>query len=246
MVSSEPADTGQSSSSDQSTAGTVLALPLADRLVIFVGIPGLAVLLGLLLPPFARWLLDLSPGLPVRPVFRFVGAVDRPWQIAVNLVIWLLLGLVVARSAATESAKVTVGDAEVRLEHDNRTWTVRRADAVAVFLDRKKLVILDRESRQLVRDPVQVSGSAVAQAFREHSYPWRDADPYADLYRPWVTETAELPAAANSVLAARETALKKKARRETRELREAVETLGYAVREEGNRQYWRPLVQSDS
>jgi hypothetical protein len=249
MVSREPANTGQGSTGGPG-GGTVLAPPLADRLVIFIGIPGLAVLLGLLLPPFARWLLGLSHGLPVRPVFRFIGAADRPWEIAINLVIWLLVGLAVARSAASDSTKVTVGDADVRLDQDNRldqdkrTRTVRRADAVAVFLDGKKLVILDHESRQLVRDPVQLSGAVVARAFKDHGYPWQDADPYADLYRRWVADSPELPTAANAVLAARETALKKKARRDVRDLQEAVEKLGYAVREEGSRQYWRPLVRS--
>jgi hypothetical protein len=223
---------------------TVLAHPLADRLVILLGIPAVAVLVGLLLPPFARWLLDLASGLPVRPVFRFIGAVDSPVEVAINLAIWLGLGLIAARNALTGSPMVTVTDTELRVEKDDWIQTVPRADVAAVFLDRGKLVVLDRESHQLVRESVQGPAAAVPPAFRAHRYPWQDADPYADLYRRWVADTPDLPPAANGVLAAREAALKKKAWREIRNLGKAVERLGYAVREEGARQYWRPLVRS--
>lgn len=215
-------------------------MPRVDRLVIHLGIPALALLVGLGLPVVARWLLDLSPGLPFRPVFRFAGAVDRPWEIAVNLVIWLGLGLGAARSAASEAAVITVDGAEVRLGGGERG--VPRAEVAAVFLDGRKLVVLDHESRQRVRETVPVSAGEAARAFREHGYPWRDADPYADRFRTWVPGAPQLPSTVDTVLAAREAALKRKAHGEVRSLGEAVQRLGYVVREEGNRQYWRPLV----
>lgn len=222
----------------------VLTMSPAARLAALVGIPALAVLGGLLLPVLARWLLDLSPGLPMRPVVRFVGAADRPWELAINAAIWLVVGIGGGSGLVSESAKVTLTRAEVRVDLPGRTRTVPRADIAAAFLDGRHLVLLDRESRHLVRDPLRVSGPVVARAFREYGYPWRDADPYADRYRRWVPDTPELPAEANAVLAAREIALKKKARREVRDLREVVEKFGFAVRDEQDRQYWRPLVRS--
>lgn len=217
-------------------------MPLADRLVTLVGVPALTGLIGLLLPVVARWLLDLSPGLPMRPAFRFVGAVDRPWEVAVNLAIWLVVGIGVGSGLVAESAKVTLTGDEVRVHRSDGSRTVARPEVAGAFLDGSHLVLLDRESRHLVRERVKVPAAAVARAFREHGYPWRDADPYADLYRRWVPDTPDLPAEANAVLAAREVALKRKARREIRDLREVVEKFGYAVRDEGTRQYWRPLV----
>jgi len=191
----------------------VLTMSPAARLAALVGIPALAVLGGLLLPVLARWLLDLSPGLPMRPVVRFVGAADRPWELAINAAIWLVVGIGGGSGLVSESAKVTLTRAEVRVDLPGRTRTVPRADIAAAFLDGRHLVLLD-------------------------------VDPYADRYRRWVPDTPELPAEANAVLAAREIALKKKARREVRDLREVVEKFGFAVRDEQDRQYWRPLVRS--
>lgn len=223
---------------------TVLAYPLTDRLVIVVGIPALAVLVGAGLPVLARWALSLPGGLPMGFVFRFIGAADTPLEVGINLAIWLLVGLAIAGAAWTESAKLTLTDTELSLDVEGGTRTIARSDVDAVFLDGKYLVVLDSESRLLARESHQASDAAVARAFRAHGYPWRDADPYADLYRKWEPDTPDLPSEVNAVLAARQTALSKKAGREVRDLREVVQRLGFTVRDEGGKQYWRPLVRS--
>jgi hypothetical protein len=229
---------------ERGTAATVLGMPRADRLVIFLGIPAVGLLIGLALPPLARWLLGLEAGPPMRALVRVVGAVDRPWEIAVNLAIWLVLALVVLASALSESARLTVTDTELRLDRGDWTRTIARADIDAAFAQDRRLVLLDRESRHLVREPTQAPLDAVARELRARGYPWRDEDPYAGLYRRWWTDTPELPEAVNRILTARELALKRKAADEVRELADAVQRLGFAVREEGPKQYWRPLVRS--
>jgi hypothetical protein len=223
---------------------TELGLPRGERIVIFFAVPVVGVLIGLAIPFVARWALGLSVGLPMRPVFRVVGAVDRPWEIAANLALWVVLGLLVVRSAMRESARVTVTGTELRLDRGDWSRTVARQDVEAVFAEGKRLVVLDHASRRLLNEPVQAPIAAVADALRARGYPWRDDDPYEGLYRRWWTDTPELPEAVNQVLAARELALKRKAADEARQLADAVQRLGFAVREDGPRQYWRPLVRS--
>jgi hypothetical protein len=46
------------------------------------------------------------------------------------------------------------------------------------------------------------------------------------------------------VLKARELALRKRAGRDVAELRDEAQKLGFVVRDDGVRQYWRPLVRS--
>jgi hypothetical protein len=104
--------------------------------------------------------------------------------------------------------------------------------------------VLDHRSLPLTRDPNPTSRDRIAAAFRAHGYPWRERDPFAELYRRWQPDAPDLPAPVNAVLAAREAALRKKARSEVRGLSEALHKLGYATRDEGTRQFWRPLVTS--
>jgi hypothetical protein len=223
---------------------TTLAQSRAERAVIMVGAPLVGLAVGLIVPVVARWALDLSIGLPFRPVWRVVGGVDRPWEIGINLAIWLAVGLGVAHTALGETVRLTLTDDRLRLEQRDRDETIDRADVADVFLDRDAIVVLDHRSLPLARDPNPASRERTAAAFRAHGYPWRDADPFAELYRRWRPDMPDLPAPVNAVLAAREEALRKKARKEVRGLSEALHNLGYVARDEGSRQFWRPLVTS--
>jgi len=177
-------------------------------------------------------------------VFRTVAAVDQPVEIAIQAGICILVGFWIAVASMKEATKLRLTDPELRVTTDAGSRTVARDEVASVFIDGKTLIVLDHESRQLVREPHEVPKPTLAAAFVRHGYPWRDTDPYADRYHPWVADTPELPAAVNAVLAARQVALRKKARQEAGQLRSAVEKLGFVVRDEGDRQYWRPLVRS--
>lgn len=222
---------------------TRLWLPLADRLVLLIGAPALGAGLGLLLPPVSDWVMGL-PWMPMRGPFELVASFESRWVGAVLAGLGLLAGLVLVVIAFATSLKVTLSDSRVRVEINDTTRVIERAAVDAVFMDGKKLVILDHESRQLLRDTSEERPADVARAFAAHGYPWADADPYADLYRRWVPDTPEVPSAVNALLKAREVALRKKAAEDIAELRLEVEKLGYAVRDEAVRQYWRPLVRS--
>jgi hypothetical protein len=223
---------------------THLAPGAAERLLILVGLPLAGLLAGALVPVVARWALDLFHGLPFRPAFRVVGSVDRPWEVAVNMAIWLGIGIGVAYTAMGEAVRLTVADDRMRIEQRDRDETIARADVADVFLDRNTVVVLNHESLPLTRDPNPTSRDRLAAVFQSHGYPWRDTDPFAAMYRRWQPDTPDLPASVNAVLAAREVALRKKARDEVRGLSEALHKLGYVTRDEGSRQFWRPLVTS--
>ncbi|TDC13698.1 hypothetical protein E1265_27545 [Streptomyces sp. 8K308] len=222
---------------------TQLWLPLVDRLVLLIGAPALGVGLGLLLPPVADWVEGL-PWMPMRGPFELVASFEGRWVGAALAGVGLLAGLLLVVIAFATSLRVTLSDSRLSVQLDDTTRVIERAAVDAVFMDGKKLVVLDRESRQLVRDTIEERRADVARAFTAHGYPWAEADPYAELYRRWVPDAPEVPAAVNALLKVREVALRKKAAGDTAELRAEVEKLGYAVRDESARQYWRPLVRS--
>jgi hypothetical protein len=232
------------SRSQQHDGQTVLGPPLADLLLLLAGLPAVLALIGGLLPVLSRWLLSLEVALPLRPVLRFAGAVDQPWEIAINGAVWLIAGLMLGFTAMGESVTLTVSDTQLQVTKDSQTNVVARADAATVYADGKEFVVLDGKSRQLLRETPAAPMTAVANAFTRHRFPWRDSDPYAELFRLWSLGTGDLPDAVNSILSARQAALRNKSTQEVADLRDAVQKLGYVVRDEDNRQYWRPLVRS--
>jgi hypothetical protein len=116
-----------------------------------------------------------------------------------------------------------------------------RRDVAAVFADGPMTVVLARDGRQLLRERAQASRAEVAAAFEARGYPWRATDPLADRYRPWSPGDGEVPAAVETLLEERRRVLGRDVAR-ARKLREAIEELGYAVREDGTRQQWRRLT----
>ncbi|MGW6020632.1 DUF883 C-terminal domain-containing protein [Streptomyces sp. NPDC055099] len=220
---------------------TVLGYPRADLLTVLIGMPILGLLLGIALPPLARWLSDL-PVLPWRDGITFVGSLDRPWQTAIAAGLGLVAGLLIAATDFDETLKLTLTDRELVADLHETKRTIERARVSAVFLDGKELVVLDRSSCEFTRGVHKTSAAALAKAFRSHGYPWRDADPHAALFHRWIPGAPGLTAEAHAVLAARKVALKSKAEEDVRDLAETMQGLGYVVRDEGKDQYWRPLA----
>ncbi|MFR9722218.1 hypothetical protein ACL02R_02445 [Streptomyces sp. MS19] len=228
---------------ERQRTATELGMPRADQAVLLCGGPVLGALAGFFLPPVADWVAGLRWA-PMQGPFELIASWDAGWVALVLGVLGLAAGLLLAFAAIESTLRVTVTDAALTVRKDEAVREIRRHDVETVFLDGKRLVVLDRESRHLLRDTSEMPAGAIERAFTAHGYPWCAADPYAGLYRRWVPETPDLPGAVNALLKAREAALSKKAHDDTAELRAEVEKSGFAVRDEGSRQYWRPLVRS--
>ncbi|MEO3753906.1 hypothetical protein [Streptomyces sp. B6B3] len=220
---------------------TELGLSFTDRLVLLVGGPVAGALLGFFLPSLAGWLVSLR-WVPMRGPLELIDSFEGPWAAAGLSAAGLLLALVLAYLAVLTCMKVTLTDSWIRIEQNDRKRTIARPDVDTVFVEGKKLVILDRDSRQLLRETSEARAEDIARAFVAHGYPWAKADPYEELYRRWVPDTPDLPGAVNALLKAREAALKKKAGDDIAELRDEVQKLGFVVRDDAAKQYWRPLV----
>ncbi|MGH3369874.1 MAG: CysS/YqeB C-terminal domain-containing protein [Nocardioidaceae bacterium] len=142
---------------------------------------------------------------------------------------------------------ITVTDAEVRFLKNNKTHAVSRDQVHVAFLDGKNIVLQDASSRELVREPhdqLKSEVKAIPAAFKSHGYPWSDdGDPHRGAFRRWVEDTPDLPGAVNALLRARAKALDAggKGRNDARELRDEVAKLGFVVRDEESRQYWRSV-----
>jgi hypothetical protein len=220
----------------------VLGLSAADRLAILIGAPAIGLVFGFLLPPASKWISKLP--LPLLGPFKLIASFRTGWVVLVCVAFGLLVGLALAASALKESLTVKISDDKIELARDKAVRTIPRSDVDAVFTDGNKLVVLDRESRQLVRDKPEAKPDRLAQAFRVHGYPVVAGDPYAELYQQWQPDTPDLPSTVNSLLAAREVALRRKVTEDAAKLRDEVEKLGFTVRDDATHQFWRPLVRS--
>jgi hypothetical protein len=150
-----------------------------------------------------------------------------------------VLGAIVAALVDRESLTVRLTMAEVALSRPGSAVSVPRAEVAVAFPDRDELVLLGPTGRELAREPSHLSAARLGRAFTDHGIGWADQDPYLASYRRWVPGLPELPAAAHALFAARQKALDAGDDADKRELRSELGRLGYVVRDDRKRQYWR-------
>ncbi|MCR8997127.1 DUF308 domain-containing protein [Brevibacillus halotolerans] len=197
--------------------------------------------LGFFLPQIAAWALTL-PWVPFRGILKLINSFQGFWPTIVLAVIGLLAGLVFAYIVVKESLILTITNQEVQLEKDEYKQTIALKDIDTVFLDGKQLVMLDKSGYELVREQSDESAIKISDAFQKHGYPWSsEGDPFKDEYRRWVLDTPDISPSANALMKAREMALEKKEKEDIRDLRNELAKLGYIVRDEKTRQYWRKV-----
>ncbi len=217
---------------------TTVATPLWARVAVWIGLPvaGAALLLGV--DRFADVWVGLSWA-PMRGPFRLIQNIPEPPATIGALVLGAIAGLILAALVDAESLSVRFTGLEVVLHRPGVTRTVPRSEVAVAFREKDRLVLLGRTGRELAREPFNSAPKRLAAAFRSQGIAWSEQDPYADAYRRWIPNSPDVPADANAVFAARQDALKSGDERDIGELREELARLGFVVRDDHKRQYWR-------
>jgi len=206
--------------------------PFWARVLLWLGLPVVAASI-LFLVVRAAWWLPL-PG-PLRVIRELPGVPATVVAVAVGT----LAGLTLAVLADRESLTVRLTPTEVVLSRPGSVRSVPLPEVAVAFPDRDDLVLLGHTGRELAREPSLVSPQRLREPFTAHGIPWADADPYLASYRRWVPGLPELPETAHALLTARQKALESGDGRDVQELRDELGRLGYAVRDDHKRQYWR-------
>ena len=177
--------------------------------------------------------------LPLPGPFSLARELPEPAATITATALGALLGLILAGLVDRESLTVRITLAEVVLTRPGTTVAVPRTGVTVAFRDRDQLVLLGRTGRELAREPCHLSTRRLRAAFAANGIAWADQDPYLSSYRRWVPGLPDLPATAHALLAARQKALDAGNDTDKRELRLELGRLGYVIRDDRKRQYWR-------
>mgnify|MGYP001486942244 CR=1 FL=1 len=209
------------------------------RVILLTGIPLIGIILGSFLPMLAQWTLTL-PWIPFRGPIELITSFKGPWMEVLFGLLGLGTGIWFALAIINETLRVTLTEKYVLLDKDKRIQTINRDEITATFVEGKYLVFLGPLGRELARETYDLSVKRLASALDLHGYPFMPlGDPYREQYRRWVADTPDLPPAINALMKARENALQKKDTANAKDLRCEFIKLGYVIREEELRQYWR-------
>ena len=218
---------------------TVVADPPWVPALVWIGFPPAGAALGLLANLVIRLVATLPAG-PFHGAFELAAKTPKPQSMIASAVVGALAGTALAYQAIKENLTVAVSAERVVLARRGSVQEIARAPVSAVFVDRKRLVLLGRATEELVSERCELPADRLRHAFRAHGFPWRDdGDPYLGDYRTWAGEVPELPAAVNTLLRIRARALANGDRGDAAELRAELANFGIVVRDERTRQCWR-------
>lgn len=220
---------------------TVVGFSTTTGIIFYGGFGAAGLVLGYFLPKLAAWALKL-PWVPFEGPLKLINSFSGIWLDTILALLGLIAGLVVASIAVKETLVVTITDEEVQLDKDGFKQTIGKKEIDTVFLDEKQLVILGKSGYELAREKIDESPKMVVDGFKRHGYSWSsEGDPFKCEYRRWVPDTPDISTTANALMRAREIALQKKDVTDIKDLRKELIKLGYIVREEETRQYWRKV-----
>ncbi|WP_433367087.1 YqeB family protein [Actinoplanes sp. CA-142083] len=211
---------------------TNVPTPWWARVLVWLCLPAIGAALLYLVMRVAVWL-------PLPGPFNLARELPEPAASITAAALGALLGLILAGLVDRESLTVRITLEEVVLTRPGTTATVPRPEVTVAFPDRDQLVLLGRTGRELAREPCHLSAGRLRAAFAANGIAWADQDPYLSSYRRWVPDLPDLPATAHALLAARQKALDAGDDADKRELRGELGRLGYVLRDERKRQYWR-------
>ncbi|KGL41158.1 DUF308 domain-containing protein [Listeria sp. SHR_NRA_18] len=217
---------------------TILSFSTFDKLLICLVPPIIGLILGFFIPDIAKWAVSL-PWIPLKGPFELIVSIRETWIIFVTTGFGIVAGIWLSIMAFHESLMMDIGDGDVKLTISGVESIFPKARISMVFLDKKQLVLLDLENREMYREKQEMKAGKVERAFTEHGYSWQSVDPFQAEFKRWVAQTPELETGENALFAAREKALEKSDEKDARELRREIWNVGISVKEDGKKQYWR-------
>lgn len=218
---------------------TLLNFSKTDKVILWFGFPIIGLVFGWSLPSIAEWGSSL-PWLPFQGPLKLIASYNGAWVGFVTMILGLIAGIALTLLSFHESLEASVFDDKVILKLRDEKIILKKQDISLVFMDDKKqLVMLGNDEKELFRCKQELNSSRVGAAFIKHNYVWGDTDPFKHDFKIWVLDSPDLSPAANALLKARETAINKGNDEEAFQLAQELWKLRVSVKEKDKRQYYR-------
>lgn len=218
---------------------TLLHFSNSDKVIMWLGFPLIGLVLGWFLPSIAKW----SSSLAWIPFFegplKLIASYDGVWVGIITMILGLIAGVAFTFLAFHESLEISLYDDKVVLKLRDDETILNKNDIALVFMDKKQIVLIGHDKKELFRFKQELTKHTVGAAFIKHHYPWSDTDPFHKDFKTWVVDSPDLSPAANALLKARKIALEAGNDEEAFQLVQELWKLRVSVKENDKRQYYR-------
>ncbi|NFD29891.1 hypothetical protein EXN57_08375 [Clostridium botulinum] len=217
---------------------TLLNFSKTDKIILWLGFPLIGLVLGWFLPSIAKWGISL-PWIPFQGPLKLIASYNGAWVDIVTMILGLIAGITLTLFSFHESLETSVYYDKVILKIRDDEIILKKKDISFVFMDKKQLVLLGHDKKELFRCKQELNKSRVGAVFIKHNYLWSDTDPFKKDFKTWVVDSPDLSPAANALLRSRKIAIEKGNDEEAFQLAQELWKLRVSVKEKDKRQYYR-------
>lgn len=217
---------------------TILHFSKTDKVFLWLGFPLIGLVFGWLLPSIAKWGSSL-PWLPFQGPLKLIASYHGAWVGIVTMILGLIAGIALTILSFHESLEMSIYDDKVILKLRDDEIMIKKKDISLACMDKKQLVLLGNDEKEMFRCKQELSRNTVSAAFIKHNYLWSDTDPFKNDFKAWVLDSPDLSTAANTLLKARKIAIEKGDDDEAFHLAKELWKLRVSVKENDKRQYYR-------
>ncbi len=217
---------------------TLLNFSKTDKVILWLGFPLIGLVLGWFLPSIANWGISL-PWIPFQGPLKLIASYNGAWVDIVTMILGLSAGIALTLFSFHESLETSVYDDKVIFKIRGDEIILKKKDISFVFMDKKQLVLLGHDKKELFRCKQELNKIRVGAAFIKHHYLWSDTDPLKKDFKTWVVDSPDLSPAANALLKSRKIAIEKGNDEEAFQLAQELWKLRVSVKEKDKRQYYR-------
>ncbi|MDA1476148.1 YqeB family protein [Bacillus changyiensis] len=217
---------------------TLLNFSKTDKVILWFCFPLIGLVVGWFFPEIAKWGSSL-PWFPFEGPLKLIASYNGTWAGIVTMILGLIAGFFVTLFFFHESLETSVYDDKVILKLRDDEIIFKKEDISLVFMDKKQLVLLGHDEKELFRCKQELNKSRVGTAFIKHQYNWSDMDLFKQEFKPWIVDAPGLSPAANALLKARKIAIEQGNDEEAFQLAQELWKLRVSVKEKAKRQYYR-------
>ncbi|MHB9938127.1 hypothetical protein CF098_08890 [Clostridium sporogenes] len=217
---------------------TLLNFSKTDKVILWFGFPLIGLVLGWFLPSIAKWAISL-PWIPFQGPLKLIASYNGAWVDIVTMILGLIAGIILTIFSFHESLETSIYGDKVILKIRDDEIILKKKDISFIFMDKKQLVLLGHDNKELFRCKQELNKNRVSAAFIKHNYPWSDTDQFKEDFKTWVVDSPDLSPAANALLKSRKLAIEKGNDEEAFQLAQELWKLRVSVKEKDKRQYYR-------
>ncbi|MFD0717573.1 hypothetical protein [Paenibacillus sp. GCM10027626] len=217
---------------------TLLNFSKMDKVILWLGFPLIGLVFGWFFPSIAQWGSSL-PWVPFQGPLKLIASYNGAWVGIVTMILGLIAGIALTLFSFHESLETSVYDDKVIFKLRDDEIVFKKKNISLVFMDKKQLVLLGDDEKELFRCKQEVNKRTVGAAFIKHNYFWSETDPFKKDFTTWVVDSPDLSPAANALLKARKIAIEKGDDEEAFQLAKELWKLRVSVKEKDKRQFYR-------